>query len=98
MSPCGRAGAPWLTPRCSPSRGRSCAPPRGRWSLVILRWGGLGLPSLTPTGVSLRGAALPMLHRRLPVLLLRPLVRWWFWPLLLPLCLWLVCVLLRSPV
>ena len=56
------------------------------------------MPSLTPTGVPLRGAALHLLRRRLPVLLLRPLVRWWIWPLLLPLCLWLVRVLLRSPV
>ena len=56
------------------------------------------MPSLTPTGVPLRGAALHMLRLRLPVLLLRPLVRWWLWPLLLPLRLWRVWVRLCAPV
>ena len=60
--------------------------------------GGLGLPSLTPTGVPLRGDALHVLRLRLPVLLLRPLVRWGLLPLLLPLRLRLVCVLLCVPV
>ena len=39
-----------------------------------------------------------MLRLWLPLLLLRPLVRWWLLPLLLPLRLWLVWVRLCAPV
>ena len=56
------------------------------------------MPGLTPTVVPLRGAALHMLRLRLPLLLLRPLVRRWLLPLLLPLRLLLIWVQLCAPV